>query len=180
MKIHHLLSTAMLAVLSAVPVCAAPMIQFVDNLDSSVTLQVVTDANGSLGAELAVVVSSSPGLQLTGVTVDTGNFDTANPGDNPFIPGSPVGGDTNGLWTDLPNGAVFAAYGSGNLGIGAFDFLTLQYQGTGTLEAFGLVAQQGQLNDGLSASIDLVIPEPTTAVLALIGLVGIAGRRRFV
>lgn len=176
MKLQHLFPAALMAALFAAPVGAAPMIQFVDNLDSSVTLQVVTDANGSLGAEVAVEVITD-GLEITNVTVDTGNFDTPNPGDNPFIPGVMIGGDSTGLWTDLPNGQVFASYGSGNLGIGAFDFLTLHYQGVGTLEAFGTVAQQA-LNNNVSASFE-AIPEPNTAVLAVLGLAGCATRRRF-
>jgi hypothetical protein len=177
MKKTILLCAAVAAVACVSPVMAAPSIQFVDNLDSTVTLQVVTTANGSLGAELAVEVSASPGLLITSAVINSAVFDTANPGDNPFIPGSPVGGDTNGLWTNFPLGQIFASYGSGVVSPGTYDFLTLGVSGVGTLDAFGLVASQGQLNSGLSASITL-IPEPMSA--ALVGLAAFAGfaRRR--
>lgn len=177
MKATRFLSAAILAVLIAGAAQAAPMIQFVDNMDGSVSLQVVTDVTGSLGAELAVAVQSSPGLQITGATINTALFDDANPGDSPFIPGVMIGGDVTGLDLDLVNNRFFAAYGSGDLGIGAFEFANVTYEGMGTIEAFGLVAQGGALNDGLTASID-VIPEPTSALMTLAGIAAMAARRR--
>lgn len=177
---------AAVVVACAGPISAAPILQFVDNFDSTATLQVVTDASGALGAEVAVEVATGPGLVITSVVVDTANFDTANPGDNPFIPGSPIGGDTIGLWTNLSAGQAFAAYGSGNLGIGTFDFLTLTYEGEGQLSAFGLVAQGASLNEGLSAQIAVdsdsgttepLVPEPSAVMLISLGLIGSAFRR---
>lgn len=177
MKWSILLCAAMAAVACVSPVMAAPSIQFVDNLDSTVTLQIVTTGNGSIGAELAVEVAASPGLLINSAVINSSVFDTANPGDNPFIPGSPVGGDSTGLWTNLPLGRVFASYGSGIVNAGTYDFLTLGYSGSGTLQASGKVASQGGLTSGLTASID-VVPEPTTA--ALVGLATLAAfaRRR--
>ncbi len=177
MKRSILLCAAVAAVAFASPVGAAPSIQFVDNLDSTVTLQVVTTANGSLGAELAVEVAASPGLLITSAVINTSVFDVANPGNNPFIPGSPIGGDSIGLWTNLQLGQVFASYGSGIVSPGAYDFLTLGYSGMGTLQAFGLVAAQGQTTSGLTASIN-VIPEPATAALVGLAMTGAFARRR--
>lgn len=177
MKATFAVLAALLAVVCASPVLAAPSIQFVDNMDSSVTLQVVTDASGSLGAELAVEVAASPGLTINSATINTAVFDTANPGDNPFIPGSPVGGDTTGLWTNFPLGQVFASYGSGIVSPGTYDFLTLDVSGYGTLSATGLVAQLSVVNPGLTASITLV-PEPSSALLLMAGALGLVARRR--
>lgn len=180
MKMNHVILAAMLAAFTTLPAVAAPMIQFVDNLDNSVTLQVVTDASGSLGAELGVAVEAS-GLTLTNATVNTALFDDANPGDNPFINGldNPIGGDTTGLYVDFSQGQVFGAFGSQVVGIGTFDFLTLEFEGMGTLNASGVVAQQGLLGDVLEASIAVAeIPEPTTGMLALLGLAGCVIRRR--
>lgn len=177
MKLPDIALAACMAALTAASAHAAPMIEFVDNLDGSVSLQVVTDASGSLGAELAVAVESSPGLQITGATINTALFDDANPGDSPFIPGVMIGGDVTGLDLDLANNRFFAAYGAGDLGIGSFEFASITYEGVGTINAFGLVAQAGALNDGLTASID-VIPEPTTVLLGALGLIGFAARPR--
>lgn len=173
MKLQHLFPAAIVAALFAAPACAAPMLQFVDNLDSSVTLQVVTDAGGSLAAETAVEVVAGPGLDLTSVVIaDSGVWDTSNPGSNPF-----TNSVTFGIYEDFANDRLFVSYGSGVVSPGTYDFLTIGYSGTGTLEASGLIAQQG-VNNQVGARIDLVIPEPTTAVLAAIGLAGFAGRRR--
>lgn len=178
MKLQHCVSAALLAVLTSASAMAAPMIQFANDTGSSVTLQIVTDAVGSVGAELAVEVQTSPGLMLTGATPNLTDF-FPNPGDNPFIPGSPIGGDTTGLFVDTNAGQVFAAYGStAILQVGTFDFLTLDYTGSGSLDATGVVAQLGVLGDVLFATADVGIPEPTTGFLALIGLAGVAVRRR--
>lgn len=172
MKATRFLSAAVLAAVFAGAAQAAPMIQFVDNLDNSVTLQIVTDATGSLGAELAVEVQATGDLVLTGATVNTALFDTANPGANPFTMSV-----TDGLYTNLPVGQVFASYGSGNPGIGAFDFLTLEYEGFGTINAFGNVAQQGANNPNQFATIG-IIPEPTSSLILAMGLVACGWRCR--
>ena len=177
MKRTILLCAAVVAVACASPVLAAPSIKFVNNLNNTVTLQVVTTANGSLGTELAVQVNTSPGLLITSAVINSAVFDTPNPGNNPFIPGSPVGGDSNGLWTNFPMGQVFASYGSGVVVPGTYNFLTLGVSGYGQLSAFGSVAAQGQNNPGLTANITLV-PEPTAAVLVGLASIAAFARRR--
>lgn len=177
MKRIILLCAAVVAVACASPVLAAPSFQFVNNFNNTVTLQVVTTGAGSLGVETAVTLAVPPTIDLLGATVNTSIFDTPNPGDNPFIPGSPVGGDSFGLALDLPNDRLFASFGSGPVSPGAYNFLTIAYSGYGTITASGLVGAQGQLTSGLTASITL-IPEPTTT--ALVGLATLAAfaRRR--
>lgn len=155
-----------------------PMIFLVDNGDGTVTLQVETSQPGSLGAELSVSLMMSDGVALTDAIVNTALFDTPNPGDNPFIPGSPLGGDTTGLFTDFQAGEVFASFGSGDLGVGTFDFMTLSFEGQGTIDAFGFVAQGGQLGDFLLTQVS-VVPEPgALASLATLGFAAVAARRR--
>lgn len=165
---------ALLAALAASPALAMPSLQFVDNLDSSVTLQIATPDNGSLAAEVAVVVDASPGLSITGVSIaDPAVFDTANPGFNPF-----TGGITDGLYLDeLASGQLFASFGSAVVPPGVYDFLAIEFSGEGTLTASGLVAALGVNNTGLTASID-VVPEPTTAALAVLGGLAAVARRR--
>lgn len=178
MKAYYLLFAVTVVSLLTASSQAQPTIQFVDNLDQTVTLQIVTDASGSLAAELAVAVQASPGLDITSAVVNTAVFDTANPGDSPFIPGSAIGGDVVGLDFNDADDEVFAAFGSGVVGLGAFDYLTLGYQGAGTLDAFGVVAQLGVANQ-VSASIAVpTIPEPTTGVLVGVTLLGAGLRRR--
>ncbi len=180
MKLQHLVSAAIFAALSFTAANAAPMIQFGNDTGSSVDLQIVTDANGSIAAELAVEIVARPGLTLTNVTPNLTEF-RPNPGDNPFIAGSPIGGDTTGLFTNFAEGQVFASYGSNTTPqatpAGTYTFLTLDYEGAGSLAATGLVAQLGVIVEPLSARIDLV-PEPTSALLAMLGLAGFAMRRR--
>ncbi|TWT99116.1 hypothetical protein Pla108_00490 [Botrimarina colliarenosi] len=150
-----------------------PTIQFVDNGDGTVTLQIVAYESGSTGSELAFSVDVGDGLLITSAVIaDSATFDMANPGDNPF-----TGTVTNGLYTDFVANQVFASYGSGILSPGTYDFLTLGVSGNGTLNATGVVSQQGMLNSGLSASIDLV-PEPTSALLLTVGVVACGCRYR--
>jgi hypothetical protein len=171
MKWNYLLVAAALTAAITTPVLAAPLIQLVDNLDSTVTLQIVTTATGSLGVETAVTLEMPPTLNLVGATVNTSIFDTPDPGDNPFIAGSPVGGDSSGLWLDLLNDRLFASYGSVVVMAGAYDFLTIAYSGYGSINASGVVGLQGVLTD-VSSNITVGVPEPTTA--ALVGLAAIA------
>ena len=164
--------------LSTPTVDAAPMLGFVDNLDGSVTLQVITDAAGSVATEIGVTggISASGGLQFTGASIaDPAVFDTATPGNNPFTAGVTVG-----LFLDnLASNEIFASFGSGVLGVGVFDFLDINFVGTGTIDAFGLVAQQGVNNTGLTASIDVsFIPEPSCALLACLGSLACLATRR--
>ncbi len=159
---------------AAAPAFAMPSLQFVDNLDSSVTLQIATPSTGSLAAEVSVMIDASPGLSITGVSIaDPAVFDPPNPGANPL-----TGGTTFGLYLDeLASGNLFASYGSAVVSPGAYDFLNIEFEGEGTLSASGLVAALGVNHTGLTASID-VVPEPTTAMLGVIALLGVSTRRR--
>ncbi|WP_146584082.1 hypothetical protein [Posidoniimonas polymericola] len=122
----------------------------IDNFDE-VIVQVVLDAPGAIGVE--VTVQAADGLSLLSATIaDTVAFDTPNPGDNPFLPGSPIGGDSTGLWTDLENGQVFASFGGPGTAAGVYDLLTLNvlYAGSGGVDVAGYVAQNGTLGPLLS------------------------------
>lgn len=130
-----------------IPAAALPTIEIINNADGTAALNVIVDAAGSLGAELSLELT---GATLTGATINASLFDTENPGDSPFIVGSPVGGDAMGLDLDLGNNRLFASFGAGDPGIGTFEFLTFTFNGDGTADANGLVAQDSNLNDGLS------------------------------
>ena len=67
MKRTILLCAAVAAVACVSPVWAAPSLQFVNNNDSTVTLQIVTTDVGSLGAETAVTLEMSPTINLVGI-----------------------------------------------------------------------------------------------------------------
>lgn len=144
-------SYACLAALCAMsaPALAVPSISLVDNGSGNATLNVTTDAAGSLAAEIGITLGA--GLTLVDATVNTTLFDDANPGDNPYINGldNPAGGDTTGLFTDVGAGQIFAAYGSGDLGIGTFELLSFNYTGSDSADASGVVAQLGLVNDVL-------------------------------
>lgn len=155
--------TFLAALAAAATAVAQPSLNFVDNGPGSVTLQVVTDANGSVATEIAAVdggLLGSGDITFTNAFIaDPATFDTPNPGNNPI-----TGTVTTGL--DLSNIAtneIFASFGSGILGVGAFDFLTVEFTGTGTIDAFGIIAQQG-VNHDVITSID-VVPEPASALL---------------
>lgn len=155
---------------------ALPTIQFVDNGNSSVTLQIVTDDVGVTASELSFLdggVSASGSIQFTDAFIaDPVSFDTPLPGNNPF-----TGGVTFGLYLDeIGDNRVFVSYGSAILNPGAYDFLTIEYTGGGTIQASGLVSTSSVLNDGLFASIR--VPEPTAASLSLLSVLGLATRRR--
>ncbi len=135
------LFTFVLAASLTAPLLAAPSISLVDNGGGSATLNITTDAPGALGAEIALEFTA--GLSLLDATVNETLFDTPNPGDNPFIAGSPAGGDTTGLWIDAGQNALFASFGSDDLGVGTFEFLSFNYAGSGVVTAQGVVAQEG-------------------------------------
>jgi MYXO-CTERM domain-containing protein len=235
-------SIACVAALGAIaaPALALPTISVVDNGSGTGQINIITTAAGSIGAEISLVLS---GATLGGATINSSIFDTANPGDNPFIAGSPVGGDTTGLSAVSGGTSIFASYGSGNQPAGTYKLLDFTYTGTGTATADGFVASVGVLtnvaaavadigepdgplgdtdgngvvdlvdlnnvknnfggstppllgdtdgngnidlvdlnnvknNFGATASSAVSIPEPTSAAVALVGLVGLAARRR--
>ncbi|TWT85856.1 hypothetical protein Pla123a_06630 [Posidoniimonas polymericola] len=137
--------------LPAAQAFAVPSLSLIDNGGGSATLQVTLDAAGAIGAEISL--EATGGLTLTAASIaDAVAFDEANPGDNPFIAGSPVGGDAVGLdLTDIASGMVFASFGGPGTAAGTYNFLDLTYTGTGALDAEGYVAQLGVLGDLLTA-----------------------------
>ena len=159
--------------LCTTPVLAQPLLTFVDNSDGSVTLQVIPSApDSSIATEISTTVSVGD-VSLTNVSVNSEVFDFENPGLNPFTETV-----TFGLWQN--NNDIFASFGSQILsGTEPVDFLHISFEGTGTIEASGLVADNGQVFTGLTASIEVsnVVPEPVSALLFCIGTLGLLGRR---
>lgn len=155
---------------------AQPSLAIVNNNDGSVTVQVVTDDSGSIATEITAVDGGFLGtgdITFTGAFIaDPATFDTSNPGMNPI-----TGGITEGLYLDaLATNEIFASFGTGILGVGTFDFLTITYEGTGMIDAFGIIAQQGVNHDAF-ASITIV-PEPAAASLVALACAGPFLRRR--
>jgi hypothetical protein len=129
----------------AVPALAAPTISVVDNGGGSGSIFINKTATSvtSIGAEIALELS---GATLGGATINSAIFDTANPGDSPYIAGSPVGGDATGLVLGLANNRLFASFGSSVQGAGNYKLLDFTYTGSGTATAFGLVAGRNDAN----------------------------------
>lgn len=169
MRLCQSIALAAAAALACSAAQAVPSLQFVDNGDSSVTLQIGVTDQGSVATELDIFVSMV-GLELTSADIVDPVFDTPNPGGN--LPS----GVTGILLSGLPQ-QVSVAYGSSVLAPGVYDFLRLGFEGAGTISATGLVAQLGVNNFGLFASID-VIPEPSSALICLAGFAALAIRRR--
>lgn len=147
-------SIACIAALGALaaPALAVPSISVVKTGPTSGRIDVITTSAGSIGAEVQLILA---GATLTGATVNSAIFDTANPGDNPFIAGSPVGGDTTGLGLDLANNRLFASYGSGNQVAGTYKLLDFTYSAPGagsTATGDGFVASVGVLTN-VNASV---------------------------
>lgn len=127
---------------------ALPSISVVDLGDGQGQIRVTTTIEGSVAAEIALILSRA---NLQSAVINTAVFDTANPGDSPFILGSPEGGDVNGLVADPANNRLFASYGSDILLPGTYEFLTFTYTGFGCASATGVVAVGGVLTSGLSS-----------------------------
>lgn len=157
MKHRHWLAAAALAAFSQVAV-AAPSISVVDNSDGTGSLNITTDAPGALAAELALELTG--GVTLVDAVINSAIFDQANPGDSPFVPGSPVQGDAHGLELDLVNNRLFAAFGAEDPGVGTFEFLTFSYTGSGGVQATGYVAQNGELGSFLDTGGPISPPLP--------------------
>ncbi|QDT70236.1 hypothetical protein MalM25_31820 [Planctomycetes bacterium MalM25] len=157
-------SFACLAALGAMsaPAVAAPSLSIADDGSGTATVSVTTDAVGSIGVEIGIELGA--GLTLVSATENTTNFDTENPGDNPFIAGSPVGGDGEGLDIDTGAGWIFAAFGA-DLAIGTHELLTFDYTGAGDATGTGLVAQAGALND-IGTVVQALDDDPGTGFLA--------------
>ncbi len=156
-------SIACIAALGAMaaPAMALPSISVVDNGGGMGSVNIITTAAGSIGAEVALQLS---GATLTGATINSAIFDTANPGDSPFIAGSPVGGDANGLVLGLPNNRLFASFGSGSQPAGTYKLLDFSFTGSGTATATGLAASVGVTTSGLTSGAVAIRPGgPTLA-----------------
>lgn len=142
-------SIACIAALGAMaaPALAIPSIAVVKTGPTTGRIDVITTATGSIGAEVSLVLA---GATLTGATINSAIFDTANPGDNPFIPGSPVGGDTTGLSAIVGGTSIFASYGSGSKVAGTYKLLDFTYSSPGagsTATGDGFVASVGALTN---------------------------------
>ncbi|QDT67330.1 hypothetical protein MalM25_02270 [Planctomycetes bacterium MalM25] len=147
--------TLLTIALTAAPAIAAPSLAIVTDNTGGVVVQITTDAPGALAAEIAF---ETFGVPIEEAIVNTDLFDDPNPGDNPYLDGSPVGGDTTGLWIDHEAGRVFASFGSEDLGVGTFDFLSLDLDMGGIcgdvsadVGVSGLVAQTGVVGEMLTA-----------------------------
>lgn len=143
---------AALTALIATPALAVPTLQWVDN-GGSATLQIVPSGVGSIAPEILV---SSLDVDLTNAVVaDAVTFDTANPGANPITSTT-----TTGLYLDLANDQLFASFGSVVLASTTpVDFLTIDYTGTGTVNASGLVAELAVNYDGLTEDLSIGAPQ---------------------
>jgi hypothetical protein len=140
-------SIACIAALGALaaPALAAPTISVVDNGSGTASIFVQKSATSvtSMGVEIALQLA---GATLTGATINSAIFDTANPGDSPFIAGSPEGGDATGLVLGLAQNRLFASFGSSVQPAGEYKLLDFTYTGTGTGTATGLVAGRNDAN----------------------------------
>ena len=133
-------------------VLAAPSFQWVDN-GTSATLQVVPSGTGSVATEIYI----SADFDLTSaLLVDAVSFDLDTPGTNPFGAGTNpnVSGVTFGLVFDDPTDQVFASHGSVVFNSPApVNYLTIGYNGTGTISATGIIGEGGVNFTGLSSSL---------------------------
>lgn len=147
--------------------------------------QVAPDAAllpGSMAVELAFAIDDA---ELVDVDVNSGVWDTANPGNNPF-----TGTVTDGLWVDMIGDRTFGAFGSIVLNSAApvdlFLFetsglapTTIRYgmaaSGSATLGA--RIAQGGQNFDNYTGSTTAV-PEPAAAILLVFGTTWASAFRR--
>ena len=176
MRQTSMLFAALAAVLAASAAQATPMLGLVNNGNGSATVQITVDDSGSVATEISAVDGGLLGtgdLTFTGAFIaDPGTFDIENPGANPI-----TGTTTFGLYLDaLATNEVFASFGSVILSPGTYDFLTVTFEGTGSIDAFGTVAQLG-VNHSLFASIDIV-PEPASVSLLALACAAPLWRRR--
>lgn len=120
-------------------------------------------------------------------------FDTPNPGDSPFLAGSPIGGDATGI-TAPSSTEIFVALGSDIVvSPGVIDLLEIDFSGEGFLtlapdlgETGGDVVAQGGGFDAivniapLTIALGAPIPEPSSALLGAVGTAaaGVLGRRQ--
>jgi hypothetical protein len=110
---------------SPAPSSALPSISVVRNSMTTGALRVTTTETGVLGAEVSIVLT---GMKFTDVTINSAIFGLEKPGDNPFLPGSPEGGDTTGLWLRDDQQALFASYESQQVERGTYQLLQFEYE----------------------------------------------------
>jgi hypothetical protein len=150
-------SIACVAALGAMsaPALALPSISVVKTSATTGRIDVITTAAGSIGAEVSLVLA---GATLNSAVVNSAIFDTANPGDNPFIAGSPVGGDTTGMSAVTGGTSIFASFGSGNQPAGTYKLLDFTFSGaspTATATGDGFVASVGVLTN-VPADVEVI------------------------
>jgi hypothetical protein len=119
---------------SPMPSSALPSISVVRTSSSTGRLDVITSDPGVLGAEISIVLV---GMKFTGVTINSAIFGAEKPGDNPFLPGSPEGGDTTGLWLRDDQQSLFASYQSQQVGPGTYPLLQFEYETLSTSTCVG-------------------------------------------
>ncbi|MEN0109326.1 MAG: PEP-CTERM sorting domain-containing protein [Planctomycetota bacterium] len=128
------------------PAAAMPSLSWVDNTGSA-TLQVTTPDTGSLAVEILIDAD----MTISNPVVNASIFDTPNPGNN-----SLTGGETTGLYdTDIASGDLFLSFGSDVVTPGSYDLLTIDYSGSGDIDASGLVAQLGVNTAGLLETLTI-------------------------
>ncbi len=154
-------SFACLAAVAAMtaPAAAQLSVSINDLGGGDAELFVTSTVDGSLAAELAVTLSG--GSTIGTVTPNLTDW-VANPGDNPFIAGSPVGGDTTGFAISAPDNGFFASYGSNTTPevtpAGTYKLLDFTYSGSGLGSVTGLVAQLGGIDDTV-ADLDVTLTD---------------------
>jgi hypothetical protein len=145
----HSLRVAALAVVLglgyAAPSNALPSINVVKTSSSTGRLDVITTDPGVLGAEISIVLGQ---LKFTSVTINSAIFGVEKPGDNPFLPGFPEGGDTTGLWLRDDQQALFASFESLEVQPGVYPLLQFEYETLlspmcGYMSADGFVSVNG-------------------------------------
>ncbi|MCI0332823.1 MAG: hypothetical protein L0228_06335 [Planctomycetes bacterium] len=140
-----------------------------------------------LAVELAFAIDHT---DLIDVDVNTGVFDTPNPGHNPF-----TGTVTNGLWVDLIGDRTFGAFGSFTLTTpGPVDLFLIETDGLGlTTLRYGVAASGhpsrgariAQIVGDTALNFDghtgtITVPEPTSFIMPAVGaaMFAVAARRR--
>ena len=110
---------------STTPSSALPSINVIKMSATTGRLDVITSDPGVLGAEVSLVLV---GMKFTGVTINSAIFGAEKSGDNPFLPGSPEGGDTTGLWLNDNRDRLFASYESQQVQPGTYQLLQFEYE----------------------------------------------------
>jgi hypothetical protein len=147
----------------AAPSSALPSINLVKTSSSTGRLDVITSNPGVLGVELSIVFGQ---LKFTSVTINSAIFGVEKPGDNPFLQGSPEGGDTIGLWLRDDQQALFASFESLQVQPGVYQLLQFEYEAVlspmcGYVSADGFVSVNGVTTNVPSSGGGVVCETPT-------------------